>query len=474
MRAPPEEAGGARAVALVDRPWTVAVAFLIVGGVFGLALVVVSPPLRWGDENTHFLHAYRLSEIQLALVPLEQDGMGALLPRGVAQLQIALALDRLVEQRAGDPVSARRVRERRAIVASASDRRVVQILSSNYPPLGYVAPAIGIAVARCLTSSALLQLYGARLANLLAWLAVVAAAIRLAPALRLPLAVLALSPMSVFLAATCDADATANALAFLWSAAIVRLALGRVLPQGSAIALVVLGAALAVVKLLYGPLLFLLLAVPARRLGGPAARRKLLAGVLAAAAACAALWLVVGRWQIWRGATYRGADAIRASVDLLAGDPLHAAGLVAQSLFRPGAGAWPFHLVDTLWGVVAPDAVLWLWLAAVATAIVADARATSWPEGRSRAVALVVAGATLAAVAVVALVLWTPADADGLAGFQGRYAIPVLPALLLAVLPRRGRRPASPRTRTALCTTALALSAALLAYTVLRGIRLYG
>jgi hypothetical protein len=49
-------------------------------------------------------------------------------------------------------------------------------------------------------------------------------AIRLAPSHGWSLGVLALTPISVFLATVCSVDATANALAFLWTAYVLRVA----------------------------------------------------------------------------------------------------------------------------------------------------------------------------------------------------------------------------------------------------------
>jgi hypothetical protein len=40
--------------------------FVIIAGVCGTLLALISPPLRWGDENTHLVQAYRVSELNFA------------------------------------------------------------------------------------------------------------------------------------------------------------------------------------------------------------------------------------------------------------------------------------------------------------------------------------------------------------------------------------------------------------------------
>lgn len=444
--------------------------FLVLAAALGVALTIVSPPLYWGDENTHFLHSYRLALLRLDL-SRQDDRMTIELPRGVGKLQLLFGLDRLLRERGTGKLTASQVLDRLGI-EETDETRVLEVASSNYPLLGYVPQALGIALARCVTRSVLLQLYAARLANLTAWLILVWTALRMTPAFKVAFAAVALAPMSVFVAATCSADAMTNGLALLWTAWVVRLALAPSAPRRAIAVSAALGIALALVKVLYGPLVLLVLTVPAARFGGPARRRAAFVAVAGAMAASAVAWVLLSRGEIASGVRGYRLSAMSEHLAALSEEPLQVAAMVAQKVFLLTDPPWISHVVASMWGIVEPMVVLWCWLVAVAAAMLADRRSAVWPGLRERALALASACTVLAAVALAAFLLWTPADSTEIGGFQGRYALPVLPALVVALCPPRGLRLAG-QARAALGTATFCIAGALLVWTIVRGVGLY-
>lgn len=444
-------------------------AFVVVAGVFGVALAVISPPMRWGDENTHFVQSYRVSELHFETT-VENGHLMVRLPRGVGKLLLVLALERHVNERKGERHSAARLAERRAIVAMPDDRRTVGLANATYPPLAYAPQALGIALASLVTPSVLLQLYAARLANLAVWIALVASAIRVAPFFKLGLALLALAPMSVFVAGTVAVDGLTSGLAFLLGACLLRLAAGHTASRGTVLLLGVLATALALVKLVYAPLVLLLLAVPAERFGGRRAQLVVLATLLLASTAAVAGWLVFARADIAQGIAHRGDDTLRDNVALLVADPLTVARLVVETAARQCAH-WAKQLVDTHWGPpLAPVSFLPLWLAAVALALLAEPRPGTWPSPGQRAIAAATAAAIFAGVILGAFLFWS--QAEKIAGVQGRYALPLAPAVLIAACPP-ARVTLPERLRPAATLLAFGIAAALLAATAYRGTQLY-
>jgi hypothetical protein len=446
-------------------------AFAVIGAIYGLALALLTPPLRWGDENTHFIQAYRLSELNFALRPALR-GTWTELPRGVGKLLVARAFERRRSRRFA-PESLAELRRKLQIEAIPHERRLVQLANATYPPLGYVPQALGIALARSLTSSVLLQLYAARIANVAAWLALVWVALRTTPYFALAFAVLALSPLSVFVAATCAVDGTTNGLAFLWTAWVVRLATSATPARPPLVLLGVLAVALALLKLAYVPLVLLLLAVPSARLGGARRRLLVVGAMLLASAAALALWLVVARWQIAHTVTsHLGARNTAANLARLASDPVSVARMVGDALLVVARHSLP-EVVETIWWTsrVAP-VIFPLWLAAWVAAVLAEPLPPSWPTLTARALALAAGAVTMAVVAVAAFLLWTRAGATAISGMQSRYVVPLLPALTFALAPPPWL---TPRTlpRRSLAVASLALVVVVLAYTVRRGVLLY-
>lgn len=444
-------------------------AFLVLGGVFGLLLVLVSPPFRWGDENSHLLQAYALSEgaLQREVVAGRH---GARLPRGLHELIGYFVKRQRVSP--GRVVPWSDALAARDIDLAAESRMFLTIVRMPYSPLSHAPQALGIALARPLTTSVLALFVAARLANLLAWLGLVWIALRVAPDFRWPLCIAALSPMGMFLAASCAPDALANGLAFLWSAAILRLAAGPRSRIGAAtlVALAALAVALSLAKLVYGPLIALLVLIPRERFAG--GRRR-----LAVTAVLGLLGVVaVVAWLAWagEGGTQRlaveGPAASQANLRYAVADPLGLLGLLARTSAGQGAH-WIRQLADTHWGQpLAPRSTVWIWLAAVGLALVADPpRAVALSLGR-RLVLLGIVATTFAAIVGVAFVLWSPAGDAEARGVQGRYLIPLLPALLLAVAPLA--LPLADRTRRALAAAAAVLAAIALLQTSLRGMSL--
>src|SRR5690606_12915778 len=93
-------------------------ACLLIGALCGLALALVTPPLRWGDENTHLIQAYRLSELNFTLLPA-MKATRVELPRGVGKLLLTRSLE-LERKRHKGPESLKALRRKLAIEARSN------------------------------------------------------------------------------------------------------------------------------------------------------------------------------------------------------------------------------------------------------------------------------------------------------------------------------------------------------------------
>ncbi|HEY8518094.1 MAG TPA: DUF2142 domain-containing protein [Candidatus Binatia bacterium] len=445
-------------------------AFLLIGALCGLALALVTPPLRWGDENTHLIQAYRLSELNFTLLPA-MKATRVELPRGVGKLLLTRSLE-LERKRHKGPESLKALRRKLAIEARSNDRRPVHLLNATYPLLGYVPQALGIAGARMLSSSVLVQLYAARFANVAAWLLLGWAAIRSTPCYRLAFAALALAPLSVFVASTLAVDGVTNGLALLWTACVVRLATSDTGSPPRLVPLALLATALAVVKLAYAPLVLLLFLVPAERFGGVRRQIFAVATILAVALATLALWFVVARWQVAKTVAPHGMQTVADNLVRIGHEPLAVAAMIGEMLWLVARKSLLLQ-VDTIWFLRSPSTWAFVaWVAAVACAVLAEPRPTLWPGLRARATAVAAVVLTTVGISLLAFLLWTRAGADSIDGVQSRYIVPLLPALLVGVSPR-GAWPTASRARLVLAAGALVLLVAVLTYTVQRGLRLW-
>ena len=92
-------------------------------------------------------------------------------------------------------------------------------------PISYLPQSLGMRLGKALDLGPLTLLYLGRGANLIASLLVILLAIRAAPVFKWVFVLIALMPMAVFEMASVSADAFTNAIALLFTAMILRLAL---------------------------------------------------------------------------------------------------------------------------------------------------------------------------------------------------------------------------------------------------------
>jgi uncharacterized membrane protein len=245
---------------LVDaRPEHVVVSL---GLIFGLLSAGITPPMQAPDETEHFYRAYQISEG--TLIPLK---IGEPKPGGSTGGYLPEALE-VVES--FNPLRHHPDRKIVAMVATLrrlmattieSDQRRFFVFSNTaaYSPIPYLPQAAGIAFGRLFTGSPIVLSYLARTANLLAWLAMVALAIRTIPILKWSLVAVALTPMSLFLAASASADAVTNACSWWFIAQTLRLLAPASLveTQRTKINLLLSAVVLSLVKVPYQILVFL-------------------------------------------------------------------------------------------------------------------------------------------------------------------------------------------------------------------------
>ena len=132
----------------------------------------------------------------------------------------------------------------------------------------FVPQAIGIAIAQLFFRSALAVMYFGREANLIGYIALTYAAMRMMPdsRTRLTLALIALLPMSLYQAGSLSADGMTFAMAILVATAIWRMTFGEGPASKFDLTLLFVSTVcLSLTKLTYAPISLLVLMIPAKR-----------------------------------------------------------------------------------------------------------------------------------------------------------------------------------------------------------------
>jgi uncharacterized membrane protein len=392
--------------------------------VFGALMIALTPPFQTPDEPAHLFRAWSISEGTLFARG------GARVPRSLVDAAAAGLARPAFTRTPLNPGD-------RVFVATVADswRRPLGYTAPSYTPFGYAATAPAILVGRVLSLSPVALVYLGRLANLIASTLILALAIRRAPFGRWVLALLALTPMAVFMRASLSTDA----LTIACSVALVVEILRAQASSSIALSFVV-----AAIKPGYALVPLLALGVPRLR-----ARRVVLALILVAMLAgtvVAYLWI---REAGVPDDPSLGVDA-RARATAL----LHAPASYAVRLTREMAQVASLLAVQMVadfgWlNAPAPLTFALLWIAALIGLALADGPAS----GFSRAWSLAIFVPAIVAVTTV-MHVGAPAG-EFFIGLQGRYFIPYLPLALLPLCAFRTSEPA--KSRVVLLLTGLAM-----------------
>src|SRR5579862_327512 len=236
--------------------------FAITTAVVGLGFVFLTPPFQVADEPAHFLRAYEIPEGKWKSDFSNGVG-GANLPSSL--MESFHPFQRLVFHPEQKTSRAEILAVLKMPLLPDSRRYESFPNTSLYSPLSYLAPAIALAAGRFIGLPALGELYVARIANLIVFVALGTLALRWMPLAKVPTMLLLLMPMTMYLAASVSADTTATALVALTVAQILRLTRREHEMQlHDWVLLVSTTAALGLCKFAYLPLVSLALMIPAR------------------------------------------------------------------------------------------------------------------------------------------------------------------------------------------------------------------
>jgi uncharacterized membrane protein len=424
---------------------------------FTLAFVLVTPPFQAPDEPQHFMKAVQLSQGSV-FAEVQGRSIGKSLPRTMTALygqdfvMVSPGIWRLYHLR-DFPASWR-------ADAGRSGQEFANFPNmANYAPTLYLPQAIGIRLATVLGLPAIAAFYVARLANACVALMILVAALRVMPFARLVILAVAALPTTVFQAASLSPDATINAVAFLTLA--LTLNVGTRLTSGAPVRLLpVASVLLGLAKGVYLPVILAGLSP-----SGPTRQNRpwLVIGCAAIGAAVFVAWMKAsGGTQATYGILARKSGLFVQTVpfmeqlSFILRDPLGFAGILLSSI----AERMPVYALQMVgrfgWNaILLPLLAYPLALAMLIAALwgsdhghIAIARRLWW-------LALAIGSEFLIEIALY--LTGTPPGADYIQGVQGRYLIPLLPLVGLALLP-----PAVQTRRTIVATRIFAGAAILL------------
>ena len=406
---------------------------------FGLPLVVlllagayaqISGPFRAPDEFNHFFRAYHVSEGNV---------LARTYPGGVCGAPLPESLKEMAEISAGYPGAPRKAADPAALARAGSialdpGRRSLAHFpnSALYSPLVYLPAASAIVAGRTFDAGPLELLHLARFANVLVAALLLALAMGRMPYARDFLAVVALLPMTLFQIGAVTADAMTFPLAFLWIAlALDFVRPGRTLPTS------VETWTLLVAAMLLGqlrppfPLLVLLVVEPGVWRRAYDARRRL-AGIaaVACATASAVIWLLSSRHLVVPMIPNVATDPA-AQLDFVLHHPVEFLKVIFHNLETNGADYYRQMVGVVGWlDTVLPSAVYVL----AGCSLLAATMLEPQPVDRAiRLTAVLIFGSGAFLILLAIYQICSPVGGATLDSVQGRYLIPLLPLIGVAL-----------------------------------------
>ena len=442
-----EERSGTLALPRVDVSAIGPLTVLLIGSLlFGLMMIVATPPLRGPDETAHFLRAYAIA--QGDFVPSTRDDQGRkgvfLPPRLHAGFDYFESARTRARRPGGyGPVFRAYFSEPPGPNPAGPPIFVPYGGSEGYSPIAYLPQSAAALVARALDLDFLATQYLMRLAGLLAISGTIAAAVALMRPLAWPLVVIAMLPAALYGRAVINADGSALAAAVmvtvLWLRGMLNPELHHAGRQSFWMALGVLTKPPIVA--------FVLLALISL---GSERRWRVLALMTVPAITAALLWTLASGSDTasWRMVEITGHEPAAFDpahrIAYLLGNPLHFPLAVVRAVSEKDLGELWRQAIGVL-GLF--DTVLHGWVYPTLTATLFASfvvRIPSTPAVRAQ-VALTAALTILCYAIVVYFIcylVFTPLDADSVWGVQGRYFVPVLPLLAIVIAALVNRSPA--------------------------------
>ena len=428
--------------------------------ILGAANIYVFRGLSAPDEISHYISAYKLSNRMLGTPVCDEYGRVYIracdlyledtegnLEEVMAQAEAGETSDlelKVFGQTLDESVYRVYAANDTGDKRSADDIGISCQWTVNTMPLAYLPQAVGISIARLFGLNTLWLITLGKLCNLVFYTLMCAAALRIIPEGRKILAAVMLLPETLLLAGSMSYDVYVLALSYLYIALIFNMreyGCGRLKTAG--LSVLVIGA-LAPCKLIYALLLLLLaVLVPRGRAAGKVAgreRRAYLALVLFSLAAVGICMYAVNAATI---GNYAAADeriitwadeAKGYTVSYFLHRPLELIDICYKSLLMK-TGNWYATMFGLYLGnqdpvLNVPYPVIGLCSGAL---FITAAGSKLRLSGYGKAISLICFAAILAALMGSMLIAYTPMSSAYIEGVQGRYLLPVLPLLLMAV-----------------------------------------
>ena len=279
--------------------------FLLIGGFFGLVMLLLTPPFQVPDEHDHFFRAVMISSGQFMAksYPFSETERQKAPPKylkgkgGVVPVSIPYTTRKVNHKLPFHPENKQQLGDLKDMLALPLHMKgmpevFINTSAGGYAPVLYLPAVLVIAAGKLINLSPLWLMYLGRLANLMVFLSLIYWTLKIAPTGKWIIFLLALMPMSLFLAPSLSIDGLIIASSLLLTATLLDLGRNNQKPVGQRAWFIVPGTLtiLALGKVVYCPLIMLIFLSPKTIFGKDRSRLYLFTGSLGLAAISYFTW----------------------------------------------------------------------------------------------------------------------------------------------------------------------------------------
>lgn len=268
---------------------TPALFFQITALSFGLAIICLIPPFQVPDEADHIERAFHLAEGHF-WGERQDNRLGGLIPESIGQLE-AVYLPMKFDY------DAKQTAQKYAQAASIELNSRVKVFADFpntglYPFSAYIPQVIAAKICLAFEIKPLFAIYFIRCFTLFFWIVLISKSIEIMPGRQWAFAFLALLPSSVFINASASGDVVTNGVAFLIIAFFYRKIIEKKdkIPLKQLLWLALGIVVLALNKFVYAPVALLAFLLPKKSFEKPEYRNRYALGLCILALTITAAW----------------------------------------------------------------------------------------------------------------------------------------------------------------------------------------
>ncbi len=408
--------------------------FVLVALLFGVLFAFLNPPAQSNDEDRHFYNAYGKSEGHF-LPEKKGDEVGYMLPKSLLE---AVSTYQGINFNEGQKIKKSTVDNYAKINLNPNNREFYNHTNFAINPISYLPYIIGINIGKIINSNPISLLWSARISGLIFYIIIIFFAIRHIPVYKGVIMLVALSPMSLYQAASVTYDLMAISLSYLLIALFIKFAINETqLRKSDIIWLVVIAFFQRFAKDGYILIPFLLLIVPQNRFKSKAFYYGLFAYFILLIFLPDLTWgAMLKSMNYGKGRVFQNDFLFNTSMNISyhLSHPFSAIWHIFQNILAQGK-EWMYGIFARFgYAYVIPSKfVITLHILVLLSLALFDSKKDIKLSNKIKYISLIIGILSALLIIVGFLIIGSPVGSHFVFGLQGRYFLPIIPLLLLVI-----------------------------------------